>query len=82
MSIENSDSVIQSPSSTKKAAQLQAGQEWAPRQWVARCLGVSRSTVIRLERSEDKQFPKPTKFGKIPLFNVEEVRQWALSHRG
>lgn len=63
-------------------AQLQSGQEWAPRLWAANFLGISISTLIRWENSEDLQFPRPMRVGKCPLFNVEEVRQWALSHRG
>jgi len=68
--------------SVQSSAQLQSGQEWAPRLWAANFLGISVSTLIRWENSDVLEFPKPMRVGKCPLFNVEEVRQWALSHRG
>ena len=57
-------------------------REYAPVQWVCEFLGgCSRSTVDRLRHNKAAEFPRPLKFGKTPLFNIEEVRQWAASHR-
>ena len=57
-------------------------REYAPVQWLCEFFGgCSRSTVNRLRRNMDAGFPRPVKFGKTPLFNIEEVRQWAASHR-
>lgn len=57
-------------------------REYAPRSWVREFLGgISLSTLQRLERNPEKGFPRPLRFGKCPLFNMEEVRQWAASHR-
>lgn len=60
----------------------QSTREYAPVQWLCEFFGgCSRSTVDRLRRNKDAGFPRPVKFGKVPLFNIEEVRQWAASHR-
>ena len=56
--------------------------EYAPVSWVCEFLGgCSRSTVDRLRKNPVAEFPRPLKFGKVPLFNNEEVRQWAATHR-
>lgn len=68
-------------SKQKQTARIHPGQEWAPRQVIARLLGVHRSTIIRLEHSPEKHFPRPMKFGKCPLFNIEQVRRWALAQQ-
>ena len=60
----------------------QSTREYAPVQWVCEFLGgCSRSTVDRLRHNKAAEFPRPLKFGKTPLFNIEEVRNWAASHR-
>lgn len=43
--------------------------------------GMSESTFVRLRKNPAAEFPRPLRFGKTPLFNIEEVRQWAASHR-
>ena len=70
------DKALSSPEPT-----LLPDQEWADRKWVASYLGVHRATVIRMEKSPTKNFPRPIRFGKSPVFNVEEVRQWAMAQR-
>lgn len=60
----------------------QTNREYAPCSWVCEFLGgCSRSTIARLRKNKAAGFPRPLKFGKTPLFNIEEVRQWAASHR-
>lgn len=60
----------------------QNAREYAPVQWVCEFLGgCSRSTLDRLRHNKAAEFPRPLKFGKTPLFNIEEVRNWAASHR-
>lgn len=61
----------------------QGAREYAPGNWIRVVfLGdCSDSTFDRLRRNKDAGFPRPVKFGKTPLFNIEEVRQWAASHR-
>ena len=61
--------------------EIVSGQEWASRQAVARLLGVHRSTIIRLEHSPEKHFPRPMKFGKCPLFSVKQVQEWAKAQQ-
>ena len=57
-------------------------REYAPTQWVREYLGgISCSTLDRLRNNKKAGFPRPLKFGKTPLFNIEEVRNWAASHR-
>lgn len=57
--------------------------EYARGNWVRKVFfgNCSQSTFDRLRRNKDAGFPRPVKFGKVPLFNIEEVRQWASSHR-
>ena len=38
-------------------------------------------TIQRWMKDEEKEFPRPLRFGRKPLFKIEEVRQWADSHR-
>lgn len=73
---------------TTATATASAGQEpayvraYAPRPWVREYLGgISLSTLQRLEKDPTKGFPRPLRFGKCPLFNIEEVKLWAASHR-
>lgn len=61
----------------------QGAREYAPGNWIRVVFfgSCSDSTFARLRRNKDAGFPRPVKFGKTPLFNIEEVRQWAASHR-
>lgn len=57
-------------------------QAYARREWVQAFLGgICLSTLRRLERDPAKEFPRPLRFNKTPLYNMDEVRQWAETHR-
>ena len=58
-------------------------REYAPRSWLADVFfgGVSVRTIQRWEEDETKHFPRPVRFGRTPLFNIAEVRQWVESCR-
>ena len=77
-----SDEKTKAAATATAAGAPKNAREYAPVQWVCEFLGgCSRSTVDRLRRNEAAKFPRPLKFGKVPLFNIEEVRNWAASHR-
>lgn len=77
-----SDEKTKAAATATAAGALQNAREYAPVQWVCEFLGgCSRSTVDRLRRNAAAKFPRPLKFGKVPLFNIAEVRDWAASHR-
>ena len=61
----------------------EAKREYAPRKWLADTFfgGITIRTIQRWEKDETKHFPKAVKFGRTPLFNIEEVRQWVASCR-
>ncbi|WP_139410617.1 helix-turn-helix transcriptional regulator [Aeromonas veronii] len=49
---------------------------------VTRHLGVSRSTVERLRRSPDAQFPQPIYIGPNSIrFDMTELEQWIVARR-
>lgn len=77
-----SDEQTKAAATATAAGAPQGTREYAPIEWVCEYLnGCSRSTVDRLRRNAAAKFPRPLKFGKVPLFNIEEVRQWAASYR-
>ncbi len=49
---------------------------------VSRHLGVSRSTVERLRRSPEVQFPQPIRIGPNSIrFDTVELEQWIVARR-
>ncbi|MGL6424459.1 helix-turn-helix transcriptional regulator [Aeromonas hydrophila] len=49
---------------------------------VTRRLGVSRSTIERLRRKADENFPQPIRIGPNSIrFNTDELDTWLASRR-
>lgn len=49
---------------------------------VSRHLGVSRSTVERLRRSPEAQFPQPIRIGPNSIrFDTAELERWIVARR-
>ena len=69
---------------TNKKTTIEGKAEYAPMAAIRKMLlgGCSQSTLERLRRNPEAGFPKPLKLGRAVLFNIEEVRQWTLQHRG
>lgn len=76
------DEKTRAVATTTAAGAPQGTREYAPVRWVREFLGgCSRSTVDRLRNNKAAEFPRPLKIGKVLLFNIQEVRDWAASHR-